>query len=172
MNKEEKPKEPVQEAPKVSKSAKKSVEKELKESLQQEKDKFLRLFAEFENYKKRTTKERIELYGTANQELMTALIPILDDFDRGLKEIEKSGDKHSFEGIQLIYNKYKNTLQQKGLKRIEINSGDNFDVDFQEAITQIPAPTDDLKGKVIDVIEQGYKLNEKVIRYAKVVIGQ
>jgi len=157
---------------KVTKIIKKNIEKELQESLKQEKDKFLRLFAEFENYKKRTTKERIELYSTANQELMTVLLPILDDFDRGLKELDKTADAHEIEGIQLIYNKLKNILDQKGLKQIEINVGDDFDVDFQEAITQIPAPTEDLKGKVIDVIERGYKLNEKVIRYAKVVIGQ
>ncbi len=157
---------------KVTRITKKNIEKELQESLQQEKDKFLRLFAEFENYKKRTTKERIELYGTANQELMTVLLPVLDDFDRGLKEIEKTADAHTLKGIQLIYNKFKGILEQKGLKQIDINSGDAFDVDFQEAITQIPAPSKDLKGKVIDVVERGYKLNEKVIRYAKVVIGQ
>jgi len=157
---------------KVTKSTKKNIEKELQESLQQEKDKFLRLFAEFENYKKRTTKERIELYSTANQELMTVLLPVLDDFDRGLKEIEKTADTHTLKGIKLIYNKFKGILEQKGLKQIDINSGDTFDVDFHEAITQIPAPSKDLKGKVIDVVERGYKLNEKVIRYAKVVIGQ
>jgi len=157
---------------KVIKTTKKSKEKGLQENLQQEKDKFLRLFAEFENYKKRTTKERIELYSTANQELMTALLPVLDDFDRGLKELDKTADAHEIEGIQLIYNKLKSILEQKGLKQIEVNVGDDFDVDFQEAVTQISAPSEDLKGKVIDVIQPGYKLNEKVIRYAKVVIGQ
>jgi len=157
---------------KVAKPSKKDIEKALKEEIQQEKDKFLRLFAEFENYKKRTTKERIELYGTANQELMTALLPVLDDFDRGLVELEKTADKHVLEGINLIYNKFESTLEQKGLKPMNIKQGDAFDVDFQEAITQIPAPSKKLKGKVIDVIERGYKLNEKVIRYAKVVIGQ
>lgn len=157
---------------KTSKPSKKKVEKELKEALQQEKDKFLRLFAEFENYKKRTTKERIELYSTANQELMSALLPVLDDFDRGLVELEKSADAHVLEGVKLIYNKFNNTLEQKGLKPMNIKQGDDFDVDFQEAVTQIPAPSKKLKGKVIDVIERGYKLNEKVIRYAKVVIGQ
>jgi molecular chaperone GrpE len=165
----------TEQEPKVKKTAKptkKDIEKALKEELQQEKDKFLRLFAEFENYKKRTTRERIELYSTANQELMTALLPILDDFDRGLVELKKSADDHVLEGIKLIYNKLNNTLEQKGLKRIAIKQGDVFDVDFQEAITQIPAPSKKLKGKVIDVIEKGYKLNEKVIRYAKVVIGQ
>ncbi len=159
-------------AKKTTKPAKKDVEKELKEALQQEKDKFLRLFAEFENYKKRTTRERIELYSTANQELMIALLPILDDFDRGLVELKKSADDHVLEGINLIYNKFNSTLEQKGLKRIAVKQGDTFDVDFQEAITQIPAPSKKLKGKVIDVIEKGYKLNDKVIRYAKVVIGQ
>jgi len=167
INTEQEPK-----AKKTAKPTKKDVEKALKEELQQEKDKFLRLFAEFENYKKRTTRERIELYSTANQELMTALLPILDDFDRGLVELKKSADDHVLEGIKLIYNKLNSTLEQKGLKRITIKQGDTFDVDFQEAITQIPAPSKKLKGKVIDVIEKGYKLNEKVIRYAKVVIGQ
>jgi len=157
---------------KVTKPAKKNIDKELQENLQQEKDKFLRLFAEFENYKKRTTKERIELYSSANQELMTALLPVLDDFDRALKELAKTADTYMLEGIQLIYNKFKSTLEQKGLKQIEVEVGDDFNVDFQEAISQISAPSEDLKGKVIDILERGYKLNEKVIRYAKVVIGQ
>ena len=157
---------------KSKKPSKKDIEKSLKEELQLEKDKFLRLFAEFENYKKRTTKERIELYGTANQELMSALLPVLDDFDRGVSELEKTADKQVLEGVQLIHNKVNNILTQKGLKPMNIKQGDDFDVDFQEAITQIPAPSKKLKGKVIDVIERGYKLNEKVIRYAKVVIGQ
>jgi len=157
---------------KVVKPSKKGVETALQESLQQEKAKFSTLFAEFENYKKRATTDRIELYGTANQELMTVLLPVLDDFDRGLKELDKTADAHEIEGIQLIQSKLKNILEQKGLKQIDINAGDDFDVDYQEAITQIPSPSDDLKGKVIDVIERGYKLNEKVIRYAKVVIGQ
>jgi len=172
MSKQDKVQEEIPKNKKAPKASKKAVEKELKEALQQEKDKFLRLFAEFENYKKRTTKERIELYGTANQELMTVLLPILDDFDRGLLEIEKSADKPVLEGMTLIYNKLNNTLEQKGLKRMKVKQGDDFDVDFHEAITQIPAPSKKLKGKIIDVVEKGYKLNEKVIRYAKVVIGQ
>lgn len=142
------------------------------ELIQVEKDKFLRLFAEFENYKKRTTKERIELYRTASQELMTALLPIMDDFDRGLAEIKKAKDKELLKGMQLINDKFKNTLTQKGLSPIEVKPGDDFDAEIHEAITQIPAPSDDMKGKIIDCVEKGYKLGEKIIRYPKVVIGQ
>jgi len=151
-----------------------SVEEQLKLELVQEKDKFLRLFAEFENYKKRTSKERIELFKTANEDLMTVLLPILDDFDRALNEIKKAKeeDKELFKGIELINNKLRNSLAQKGLSVIDAKGGDVFDVELHEAITQIPAPTGELKGKIIDVLEQGYKLGEKVIRYPKVVIGQ
>ena len=149
-----------------------NVEEQLKEEVQAEKDKFLRLFAEFENYKKRTSKERIELFKTANQELMTVLLPVLDDFDRGITEIKKEGDSELLKGMELILNKFNNTLTQKGLERVEVNAGDVFDVDLHEAITQIPTPNDDMKGKIIDVIEQGYKLGDKIIRYPKVVVGQ
>ncbi len=142
------------------------------EVLQKEKEKYLRLFAEFENYKKRTTKERIELYRTAGQDIITSLLPVLDDFDRGLSEIKKVKDKELLKGMQLINDKLASTLEQKGLEKIEVKSGDVFDADTHEAITQIPAPTDDLKGKIIDVIEKGYKLGDKTIRYPKVVIGQ
>ena len=142
------------------------------ELIQQEKDKYLRLFAEFENYKKRTSKERIELFKTASQELMTSLLPIMDDFDRGLTEIKKVKDKELLKGMQLINDKFKNTLTQKGLTEIEVNKGDVFDAEIHEAITQIPAPSDKLKGKVIDAVEKGYKLGDKIIRYPKVVIGQ
>ncbi len=142
------------------------------ELLQAEKDKYLRLFAEFENYKKRTTKERIELFKTASQELMTALLPIMDDFDRGLAEIKKSEDSELLKGMELISNKLNNTLTQKGLTEIEVKAGDDFDSEIHDAITQIPAPTDDLKGKIIDCVEKGYKLGDKIIRHPKVVIGQ
>lgn len=142
------------------------------EKLQAEKDKYLRLFAEFENYKKRTTKERIELFKTASQELMTALLPIMDDFDRGLAEIKKNEDSELLKGMELISNKLKNTLTQKGLTEIEVKPGDNFDSELHDAITQIPAPSDDLKGKIIDCVERGYKLGDKIIRHPKVVIGQ
>ncbi|MEN8777365.1 MAG: nucleotide exchange factor GrpE [Polaribacter sp.] len=143
------------------------------ELLQTEKDKFLRLFAEFENYKKRTTKERIELFKTAGQEVMTSLLPVIDDFERALSHIKE--DKESEElkkGVLLIYNKFYNTLEQKGLSKIETEAGDVFDAEIHEAITQIPAPTEDMKGKIIDCVEKGYKLGDKIIRYPKVVIGQ
>jgi len=149
-----------------------SVEEQLKKEVVQEKDKFLRLFAEFENYKKRTSRERIELFRTANEDLMTALLPILDDFDRGLAEIKKVKDKELLKGMELIKNKLQNSLTQKGLSFMKVKQGEVFDAELHEAITQIPAPSEDLKGKIIDVIEQGYKLGDKVIRYPKVVIGQ
>lgn len=140
--------------------------------LQEEKDKFLRLFAEFENYKKRTSKERIELFKTAGQEVIQSLLPVLDDFDRALKEIERAEDDGLFEGVTLIHNKLKETLKNKGLQVIETGQGETFDAEQHEAITQIPAPSEDLKGKIIDVIEKGYTLGDKIIRYPKVVIGQ
>ncbi len=151
-----------------------SVEERLKLELIQEKDKFLRLFAEFENYKKRTSKERIELFKTASEDLMSVLLPILDDFERALNVIKKVKDEDDelLKGVELINNKLQNTLAQKGLSIITVNGGDAFDVELHEAISQIPAPNEDLKGKIIDVLEQGYKLGEKVIRYPKVVTGQ
>ena len=151
-----------------------SVESEtevLKAEVEKERNNFLRLFAEFENYKKRTSKERIELFSTANKELMTVLLPILDDFERGLKEVEKSSDEALLQGMQLIYNKFKNTLSQKGLKEMEVKQGDTFDAEIHEAITQIPAPSKKLKGKIIDTVEKGYKLGETIIRYPKVILG-
>lgn len=142
------------------------------ELLQAEKDKYLRLFAEFENYRKRTTKERMELFKTASQELMTALLPIMDDFDRGLAEIKKVKDKELLKGMQLISDKLKSTLTQKGLTEIKVKAGDDFDAEVHDAITQIPAPNDKLKGKIVDAIEKGYKLGDKIIRHPKVVVGQ
>jgi molecular chaperone GrpE len=149
-----------------------SIEEQLTESLQQEKDKFLRLFAEFENYKRRTAKERIDLFKTANEDVMLALLPILDDFDRAYLELSKTDQKDLLKGVELIKNKLSNTLNQKGLEAIELSQGDDFNADNHEAITQIPAPSVDLKGKIIDVIEKGYKLGDKTIRFPKVVIGQ
>jgi molecular chaperone GrpE len=142
------------------------------EQVAQERDRFLRLFAEFENYKKRTSRERIELFKSANQELMTVLLPILDDFDRGLNEIKKAKDKELLKGMELIKSKLNSTLTQKGLSAVDSKAGDVFDAEIHEAITQIPAPTEDLKGKIVDVIEKGYKLGDKIIRFPKVVIGQ
>lgn len=149
-----------------------SVEEQLTEDLAKEKDKYLRLFAEFENYKRRTVKERIELFKTANQEVVLAMLPVLDDFDRAITEISKTDDGPILKGIELISEKLKNTLVAKGLEVVDINVGDVFNADFAEAITQIPAPTDNLKGKIVDVLEKGYKLGDKIIRFPKVVIGQ
>ncbi|MBG6061837.1 molecular chaperone GrpE [Flavobacterium sp. CG_9.1] len=149
-----------------------SVEEQLTQDLAKEKDKYLRLFAEFENYKRRTTKERIELFKTANQEVLLAMLPVLDDFDRAIIEISKSEDELLLKGVELIHEKLKNTLVAKGLEQVEVNAGDAFDADFAEAITQIPAASDKMKGKIVDVLEKGYKLGDKIIRFPKVVIGQ
>ncbi|AOZ99944.1 nucleotide exchange factor GrpE [Flavobacterium commune] len=149
-----------------------SVEEQLAKDLADEKDKHLRLFAEFENYKRRTSKERIELFKTANQEVLLAMLPVLDDFDRALVEIAKSGDETLTKGVELIHEKLKSTLSSKGLELVDVKVGDAFNADFAEAITQIPAPSPKLKGKIVDVLEKGYKLGDKIIRYPKVVIGQ
>ncbi|WBA41992.1 nucleotide exchange factor GrpE [Hymenobacter canadensis] len=135
------------------------------------KDKYLRLAAEFENYKRRTTKERADLFKTANQELMTALLPVLDDFDRARHHTKDTDDANAVrESIDIIHNKLQKTLNQKGLTPMETKGG-AFDPDLHEAITQIPAPSDDLKGKIVDEVERGYYLGDKVIRHAKVVLG-
>lgn len=149
-----------------------SEEEKLKNDLGKEKDKFLRLFAEFENYKRRTSKERLELFKTANQEVLTAMLPVMDDFDRAMVELDKSGDESLLQGIRLIQNKLRETLKSKGLERMKVEQGDAFDSEIHEAVTQIPAPSDKLKGKIVDVIEPGYKLGERIIRYPKVVTGQ
>ena len=143
----------------------------LKEELTKEKDKFLRLFAEFENYKKRTSKERMDLFKTAGQEVMIAMLPVLDDFERALKELSKSDDKEMFKGVELIDNKFREALKAKGLEQIKIKEGDAFDPEVHDAITQIPAPNKKLKGKIIDVVEKGYKLGDRIIRHPKVVVG-
>ena len=147
-------------------------EEKLQEDLAKEKDKFLRLFAEFENFKKRTAKERMDLFKTANQEVLVALLPVLDDFDRAILEISKTEDEAMLKGVELIYEKLKSTLISKGLEQLDIRAGDQFNPDFAEAITQIPALSDDLKGKIVDVVEKGYKLGDRIIRFPKVVIGQ
>jgi molecular chaperone GrpE len=149
-----------------------SVEEQLTQDLANERDKHLRLFAEFENYKKRTSKERIDLFKTANQEVLQAILPVLDDFDRAIIEIRKSEDELLLKGVELIHDKLKSTLFSKGLEEVEVKAGDLFDADFAEAITQIPAPSPNLKGKIVDVLEKGYKLGDKIIRFPKVVIGQ
>jgi molecular chaperone GrpE len=149
-----------------------TAEEKLAADLEKEKDKFLRLFAEFENFKRRTAKERLELFKTANQEVLQAMLPVMDDFDRALTEIRKSEDDTLLKGVELIHEKLKNTLTSKGLEVIEVRPGDDFNADFAEAITQIPAPSPDLKGKIVDVLEKGYKLGDKIIRFPKVVTGQ
>ncbi|NHF57899.1 nucleotide exchange factor GrpE [Flavobacteriaceae bacterium TP-CH-4] len=148
-----------------------STEDQLREELTKEKEKFLRLFAEFENYKKRTSKERMELFRTAGQEVMVALLPVLDDFDRAMKELSKSDHTELFKGVELIRNKFKETLKSKGLEEIKINAGDAFDAEVHDAITQIPAPSKKMKGKIIDVVEKGFSLGDKIIRHPKVVVG-
>jgi len=144
---------------------------EANEVIASEKDKFLRLFAEFENYKKRTSKERVELFKTAGQEVISSMLPVVDDFNRALKEAEKLENSDDFEGFRLINNKLNETLKNKGLVAIDVNPGDVFDAEKHEAITQIPAG-EEQSGKIIDVTEQGYQLGDKIIRYPKVVVGQ
>ncbi len=146
--------------------------KSLEEQIAELKDKHLRLFSEFDNFRKRTTKERIELFKTANSDLIQELLPVLDDFDRAIKSFDEAKDIDAVkQGVELIYNKFNNTMEKKGLKCMDAQ-GKEFDTDFHEAITEIPAPSKDLKSKVVDVIEKGYTLNDKVIRYAKVVVGK
>ena len=144
---------------------------EANEALAAEKDKYLRLFAEFENYKKRTSKERIALFKTAGQEVISSLLPVIDDFTRALKESDKLDNSADFEGFRLISNKLNETLKAKGLTPVEVEVGEVFDAEKHEAITQIPAG-EDQSGKIIDITEQGYQLGEKIIRYPKVVVGQ
>ncbi len=144
----------------------------LQQQIEESKDKYIRLYSEFDNFRRRTAKERLELVKTANEDLMLALLSVVDDFDRASKVV---GDKEELgavkEGMQLIHHKFLKVLEQKGLKSMGDLKGQAFDADVHEAITQIPAPEEKLKGKIVDVIENGYYLHEKVIRYAKVVIG-
>jgi len=156
---------PVEAAPELS------AEEKLKEENAALNDKYLRLFAEFDNYKRRTQKERVELLQTAGKDVIVSLLTVLDDFDRAHKATETATDVAAVrEGVQLVHHKLKNLLVQKGLKEMEsINTP--FNTDLHEAITKIPAPNEDMKGKVIDELEKGYTLNDKVIRFAKVVVG-
>ena len=158
--------EDIQEEPK--KITKKDQIEELQAQLIDQKDKYLRLFSEFDNYRKRTAKERIELLRTASGEVIKNLLPVIDDFERALAAIPE--DDKSREGVELIYNKFLGSLTKEGLKPMN-SKGEDFDVDFHEALTRIPAPTEEEKGKVVDVIEKGYLLNDKVLRFAKVVVG-
>ncbi|MFS4416712.1 nucleotide exchange factor GrpE [Maribacter sp. 2307ULW6-5] len=146
-------------------------EERLAEELAKEKDKFLRLFAEFENYKRRTSKERVEMFKTAGQDVMTSLLPVMDDFDRALKELAKSDDKEMFKGVELINGKLRDVLKSKGLEAIAVKQGDAFDAEVHDAITQVPAPNKKLKGKIVDVVEKGFTLGDRIIRHPKVVVG-
>ncbi|MEN8667060.1 MAG: nucleotide exchange factor GrpE [Flavobacteriaceae bacterium] len=148
-----------------------SEEEQLKKSLANEQDKFLRLFAEFENYKKRTSKERMDLFKTANQEVIVAMLPVVDDFERALKELSKDESSDLFKGVSLIQNKFWGVLKNKGLEEVAVKAGDVFDSELHDAITQIPAPDKKMKGKIIDVIEKGFQLGDKIIRHPKVVVG-
>jgi molecular chaperone GrpE len=144
----------------------------LQKQVEEQKDKFLRLYADFDNYKKRTAKERSELILTAGKDIMTAMLPVSDDMDRAIKYMNESEDLTTIkEGLNLVYAKFKNILEQNGLKSIP-SIGEIFDVEKHEAITEIPAPNDEMKGKVVDEVEKGYYLNGKLIRYAKVVVGK
>jgi len=141
-------------------------------AFEQEKDKHLRLFAEFENFKKRTAKERIELFKTASKEVLSAMIPVLDDFNRAQKQFEIDKKVIDIDGFNLISNKFQEILKANGLKVTEAKIGDAFDAEIHEAITQIPSPTDADVGKIIDIVETGYQLGDRIIRYPKVVVGQ
>ncbi|MCB0507955.1 MAG: nucleotide exchange factor GrpE [Bacteroidetes bacterium] len=144
----------------------------LKTALEEQKDKYLRLFAEFDNFKKRNAKERIELFKSAGQDIMRELLPILDDFQRAQKVYEDDKNAENYtKGVQLIYEKFLKTLQNKGLKTME-SIGKDFDVQQHEAVAEIPAPSEELKGKVIDEAQAGYTLNDIILRYAKVVVGK
>lgn len=135
------------------------------------KDKYLRLYADFENFRRRTAKEKLDLISNANEGLLQALIPVVDDFERAMQSIDNTGDVAAVkEGVSLIYTKLFKTLENKGLKPM-ISIGEPFNADLHESVTQFPAPSNDLKGKVIDEIEKGYYLNDKVIRFAKVIVG-
>ena len=148
-----------------------SAEPTLEEQLGEAKDKYLRLYSEFENFRRRTSKEKLDLISTANKDLMADLLPVLDDFERAMNASEGSEDiKALREGMELIQNKLNKSLQNRGLKKMEVKKGDEFDDEKHEAITQIPAEKK-LEGKIVDVVENGYTLGETVVRFAKVVVG-
>jgi molecular chaperone GrpE len=152
--------------------AEESAMEKLQSELDEQKDKYLRLVAEFDNFRKRNAKERLELFATANKETIITMLEVMDDCDRAEQQLQKSDDINVIkEGIQLVFQKLRNTLQNKGVKELESN-GVAFDVEQHEAITEIPAPTPELVGKVVDTIQKGYYLNEKLVRFAKVVVGK
>lgn len=142
------------------------------EYFNKERDRYLRLFAEFDNYRRRTIKEREELIATAGKDILSAMLPIVDDFDRALVELSKTADENTLEGVKLIYNKLINTLKSKGLERMDVAPNDVFDSEIHDAITLIPAPSPEYKGRIVDVVQAGYKLGDKIIRFPKVVVAQ
>ena len=145
---------------------------ELTIQIQELKDKYLRLFAEFDNYKKRTLKDKLDLLKNAAQDTIASILPVLDDFDRAKKTADDENNDEVFsEGVNMVYNRLYNILNQRGLKPMESNQK-LFDPELHDAITEIPAPSEEMKGKIIDTIEKGYFLNEKIIRHAKVVVGK
>jgi molecular chaperone GrpE len=164
-----------QEMPLAESSAETKVENEvdlLKAELAEQKEKFIRLYADFDNFKRRNAKERVELIQTAGREVIQSMLEIMDDCDRAEKQMQKSEDLVQIkEGIQLVFTKLRNTLQSKGLKEMK-SIGEEFNPDFHEAITEIPVPDPNMKGKVVDEVEKGYTLNDKIIRFSKVVVGK
>ena len=163
------------EAPAEELTEEEKLAKELEDAqsaIEEQKDKYLRLSAEFDNYRKRTLKEKAELIKNGAEKTLTAILPILDDFERALKNLEATEETKAMkEGVELIFTKFQKVLQQEGLQAIE-TEGKDFDVDFCEAIALVPAPSEDLKGKILDCVQTGYMLNDKVIRHAKVVVAQ
>jgi molecular chaperone GrpE len=144
----------------------------LENSLEQKNDQYLRLHAEFDNYRKRTLKEKMELTKSAGESLLVNILPVIDDFERAMKAMETATEIAPVkEGVDIIYKRFSNFIKMNGVKEIDAN-GKDFDTDLHEAITKIPAPTEEMKGKVVDVIQKGYTLNDKIIRFAKVVIGE
>lgn len=164
--------EPVVEAEAPQQEALEQENAMLKQQLEELKDKYMRLYADFDNYKKRMVKEKLDLINSAAQDTLSSLLPVLDDFDRAKKNAEaKDSKEHFSEGIALVYQKLYSVLRQKGLEEMETN-GEAFDPELHEAFTELPAPSEDLKGKIVDTIEKGYKLNDRIIRHPKVVVGK
>ncbi len=164
-------KEPKEQTKDMSKKESPS-QAELEQMIKEEKDKYLRLYADFENYRKRTAKEKLEMFETAAEGVIKNLLPVLDDFERAITEMSKNGENEMLKGVQLIYDKLKKTLEKEGLKHIEVNKGDQFDPEKHEAIAQMPVEDDKMKNRVVDVVEKGYQLGSKNIRYPKVVTGK
>ena len=148
------------------------VEVNYEEELAKQKDAYLRLYAEFDNYKKRSARERAEWIKMSTQDIMMVLLPILDDMERGIAAAASQGKEEDVKGFEMIYHKLVGALGQKGLKAMEVKAGDEFDVDKHDAIARIPAPNDELKEKIVDVTQKGYYLSDRVLRYAKVVMGE